>query len=92
MPDAHDTESDARDDATARAGAPGALAERRWSFVAGACLVAAVLGVVVWLWDQRNRIRAGIIEDGTSEEGRDELEEFDDEGGRDAGRRRGDEI
>ena len=107
-PDAHDTPGDARGDAAARAQAPGALSARRWSFVAGACLlaafallltvgieaafVAAVLGVVAWFWDQRNRIRANIIEDERPEEGRDELEEFDDdEGGRDADGRRGGE-
>ncbi|MDT7603728.1 MAG: hypothetical protein QOF61_1725 [Acidobacteriota bacterium] len=55
------------------------LARRRWSIVAGACLVAAValwlafgvnaafvaatLGVLAWFWDQRNRYRATIIED-----------------------------
>jgi hypothetical protein len=54
------------------------LARRRWSFVAGACLVAsallwlvrgadaafvaATLGVVAWFWDQRNRLRSQIIE------------------------------
>jgi hypothetical protein len=54
------------------------LARRRWSFVAGACLVAAIvlwlvrgadaafvaatLGVVAWFWDQRNRLRSQIIE------------------------------
>jgi hypothetical protein len=54
------------------------LARRRWSFVAAAFLVAAValwltrgadaafvaatLGVVAWFWDQRNRLRATIIE------------------------------
>jgi uncharacterized protein (DUF2062 family) len=78
-------------------------AHRRWMAVAAACavaavvllitvgvnaaFVAAVLGVVAWFWDQRNRIRAGVIEDGNREEGRDELEEFEEEGGRDAGRR-----
>ena len=109
MPDTRDTGGGAGGEATARAQASGALSERRWSFVAGACLVAAVallfaagveaafvaavLGVVAWFWDQRNRIRANIIEDEHSEEGRDELEDFDDdEGGRGAGRRRGDEV
>ncbi|MCA1640541.1 MAG: hypothetical protein LC785_00870 [Acidobacteria bacterium] len=54
------------------------LARRRWSFVAGACFVAALalwlrvgadgafvaatLGVVAWFRDQRNRQRALIIE------------------------------
>lgn len=54
------------------------LARRRWSFVAGACVVvalalwltvgadgafvAATLGVVAWFWDQRNRLRALVIE------------------------------
>lgn len=110
MPDAHDTEDGARGGATDRTRVPGALPERRWSFVAGACLVAAlallvfvgveaafvaaVLGVVAWFWDQRNRIRARVIEDEHGGEGRDELEDFEDEeeGGRDAGGRRGDEI
>ncbi|HLL73655.1 MAG TPA: hypothetical protein VK421_00040 [Pyrinomonadaceae bacterium] len=78
-------------------------AHRRWMAVAAACavasavllftvgvnaaFVAAVLGVVAWFWDQRNRIRANLIEDEHSEEGRDELEEFGDEEGRDAGSR-----
>jgi hypothetical protein len=51
---------------------------RRWSFVAGACLVAALalwltfgvrpafvaatLGVVAWFWDERNRLRPLAIE------------------------------
>jgi hypothetical protein len=69
------------------------LARRRWSFVAGALLVvalalwltvgaegafvAATLGVVAWFWDQRNRLRALVIED----EPRDaRLEEEDDDG------------
>ena len=76
-------------------------AQRRWMAVAAACavaaavllftvgvnvaFVAAVLGVVAWFWDQRNRIRAGLIEHEHSEEGRDELEEFEDEDGQDAG-------
>jgi hypothetical protein len=102
LPDAQDTEGGARDDRPARAQASGALSERRWSFAAGACLVAAaalfvavgaeaafvaaVLGAVAWFWDQRNRIRASVIEDEHSGEGRDEFEEFDDsEGGRGAG-------
>jgi hypothetical protein len=54
------------------------LARRRWSFVAGACLilalalwltvgadgafVAATLGVVAWFWDQRSRLRALAVE------------------------------
>jgi hypothetical protein len=58
--------------------AASVLARRRWSFVAGACLVlalalwftrgaegafvAATLGVVAWFWDQRNRLRALVIE------------------------------
>ena len=109
MPDARDTGGGERDDAAAHARAPGALSGRRWSFVAGACLVAAVallfavgveaafvaavLGVLAWFWDQRNRIRANIIEDEHGEEGRDELEEFDDdEGERRDGRQRGDEV
>ena len=109
MPDARDTGGDARDDnAAARARAPGALTARRWSFIAGACLVAAVallftvgieaafvaavLGVLAWFWDQRNRIRANIVEDEHGEEGRDELEEFNDEGERGDGRQRSDEV
>jgi hypothetical protein len=67
------------------------LARRRWSFVAGACLVlalalwltagadgafvAATLGVVAWFWDQRNRLRALVIEaepDDAQDEGEDE--------------------
>lgn len=84
-------------------------AHRRWMAVAAACavasvvllitvgvnaaFVAAVLGVVAWFWEQRNRIRAGLIEDETQDEGRDELEEFDEDGGgRDGGERRGDEV
>ena len=84
-------------------------ADRRWMAVAAACavvaavllitvgvnaaFVAAVLGAVAWLWDQRNRIRAGLVEDGKREEGRDGLHKFEDEdGGRDAGGRRGDEV
>lgn len=51
---------------------------RRWSFVAGACLVvsialwlifgvraafvAATLGAVAWFWDERNRLRPLVIE------------------------------
>lgn len=82
-------------------------AHRSWIMVAAACavaaasllftvgvnaaFVAAVLGVVAWFWDQRNRIRAVVIEDGSREEGRDELEEFEEEDGRDDGRQRGDE-
>jgi hypothetical protein len=68
------------------------LARRRWSFVAGACLVcalalwlavgadgafvAATLGVVAWFWDQRNRLRALVIE-----AGRDDAQDEDDEDG-----------
>ena len=79
-------------------------AHRRWMAVAAACAVAAavllftagvnaafvvaVLGALAWFWDQRNRIRAGLIEDEHSEEGRDELEEFEDEGGYDGGKQR----
>jgi hypothetical protein len=56
------------------------LVRRRWSFVAGACLVAAValwltfgvraafvaatLGAVAWFWDERNRLRPLVIEAG----------------------------
>ncbi len=58
----------------------GALAERRWSIVAGVCLVAAAalwrfvgvdaafvvatFGVLAWFWDQRNRIERRSIESG----------------------------
>jgi hypothetical protein len=79
------------------------LARRRWSFVAGACLVialalwftrgadgafvAATLGVVAWFWDQRNRLRALVIETGPDaaqdeddEDGDDEYFEETDEG------------
>jgi hypothetical protein len=54
------------------------LVRRRWSFVAGACLVASValwltfgvraafvaatLGAVAWFWDERNRLRPLVIE------------------------------
>jgi hypothetical protein len=64
---------------TLLAAAPSLIARRRWSIVAGACLVAAIalwlvvgveaafvaatLGVVAWFWDQRNRIKATLIED-----------------------------
>lgn len=57
-----------------------ALAERRWSIVAGLCLVAAAalwvlvgvdaafvvatLGVLAWFWDQRNRVVRRSIESG----------------------------
>jgi len=116
--DARDAEGDARDGAAARSRqtpsalsgqSPGVFSERRWSFVAGACLVAAiallvvagieaafvpaVLGVVAWFWDQRNRIRATIIEDERADERRDEPGEFDDDAdGRDGGGRRSDEA
>ena len=84
--------------ARASASAEADASHRRWMAVAAACavaaavllftvgvneaFVAAVLGVVAWFWDQRNRIRAGLIEDESSEEGRDELEEFGEGGGR----------
>lgn len=58
--------------------AASVLSRRRWSFVAGACLVAAIvllfargadaafvvatLGLVAWFWDQRNRLRPLVIE------------------------------
>jgi hypothetical protein len=61
------------------AAAPTLWVRRRWSVVAGACLVAAValwlvvgveaafvaatLGVVAWFWDQRNRFKATLIEE-----------------------------
>jgi hypothetical protein len=70
------------------------LTRRRWSFVAGACLiialalwltvgadgafVAATLGVVAWFWDQRNRLRALVIET-ESDESQDEGDEDGDE-------------
>jgi hypothetical protein len=110
LPDTRDTEPDARGDAAARTRSSSASSGRRWSFVAAVCavtavvlliavgvnaaFVAAVLGVVAWFWDQRNRIRASVIEDESREEGRDELEEFDDteefgeEDGRDERERR----
>lgn len=60
------------------AAAASLWSRRRWSFVACACLfaaivllfvrgadaafVAATLGGVAWFWDQRNRFRAQIIE------------------------------
>ncbi|HEX8160501.1 MAG TPA: hypothetical protein VF538_01270 [Pyrinomonadaceae bacterium] len=69
------------------------LARRRWSFVAGAFIiialalwlavgadgafVAATLGVVAWFWDQRNRLRALVIEDEPDDARRDD----DDDGG-----------
>lgn len=64
--------------------AASVFARRRWSFVAGACLVAAValwltlgldaafvaatLGLVAWFWDQRNRYRPLVIKDETEDE------------------------
>lgn len=57
-------------------------------FTAGvnAAFVVAVLGAVAWFWDQRNRIRANLIENENPKEGRDELEESVDEvGGSDEG-------
>ncbi|MFL6230047.1 MAG: hypothetical protein ACJ741_14845 [Pyrinomonadaceae bacterium] len=64
---------------TLLAAAPVVLARRRWSVVAGACLIAAValwivvgvnaafvaatLGVLAWFWDQRNRYKALLPED-----------------------------
>lgn len=77
------------------------LARRRWSFVAGACLVAAValwivsgvnaafvaatLGVVAWFWDERTRLRPIAIE--AERERRRALEESEDEGDEDFGER-----
>lgn len=78
------------------------LARRRWSFVAGACLiialalwltrgadgafVAATLGIVAWFWDQRNRLRAIVIEPAPDDEqdgGDDEdVEDHGDDGDR----------
>lgn len=70
----------------------GALAERRWSIVAGVCLVAAAalwlfvgvdaafvvatFGVLAWFWDQRNRIERRSIESGG---GRREADDEDEE-------------
>ncbi len=70
------------------------LARRRWSFVAGACLVAAValwaafgvkaafvaatLGVVAWFWDERTRLRPIAVE--AERQRRLALEEEEDEG------------
>ena len=67
--------------------------ERRWSIVAGACLVAAAallvvsrvdaafvvatLGVVAWFWNERNRLRPAGIED--DEESLEEDEEIEEE-------------
>jgi len=67
-------------DATGDSARAGSLAERRWSIVAGVCLVAAAalwvfvgvdaafvvatFGVVAWFWDQRNRIERRGIESG----------------------------
>lgn len=58
----------------------GALAEQRWSSIAGVCLivaaalwwfvgvdaafVVATFGVLAWFWDQRNRIERRSIESG----------------------------
>ena len=63
--------------------------EKRWSIVAGACLLAAAalllmsrvdaafvvatLGVVAWFWNERNRLRPAGIED--EEEFQEEQEE-----------------
>ena len=67
---------------------PGSLAERRWSIVAGVCLVAAAalwllvgvdaafvvatFGVLAWFWDQRNRIERRSIESGGRREADDD--------------------
>lgn len=69
--------------------------ERRWSIVAGACLVAAAallvmarvdaafvvatLGVVAWFWNERNRLRPAGIEDDEESEEEDEEIEEGDE-------------
>ncbi len=66
--------------------------QRRWSIVAGVCLliagaclfvarmeaafVAATLGVVAWFWNERNRLRPTSIE--ADDEFQDEDEEIDD--------------
>jgi hypothetical protein len=77
------------------------VARRRWSFVAGACLVAslalwlkvgvgaafvaATLGVLAWFWDQRNRFKASIIEDTGETEVDADIEEDRDDGEADGG-------
>jgi len=64
----------------------GALAEQRWSIIAGVCLivaaalwwfvgvdaafVVATFGVLAWFWDQRNRLSANFIEDDARADGR----------------------
>ena len=76
--------------------------DRRWLAVSAACavaavvllltawvdaaFVAAVLGAVAWFWDQRNRIRAGVIEDGNPG-GRGGAKDFADEDKHDPGAR-----
>jgi hypothetical protein len=75
--------------------AASVLARRRWSFVAGACLLAAIalwfvrgadaafvaatLGVVAWFWDQRNRLRPLVIEAEREKLRARDEEEFDDD-------------
>jgi hypothetical protein len=75
------------------------LARRRWSFVAGACLIAAVvlwivsgvnaafvaatLGVVAWFWDERTRLRPIAAE--AERERRRAMEEDEDGGDEDLG-------
>jgi hypothetical protein len=75
------------------AAVPSMLARRRWSVIAGACLVfavvlwlavgveaafvAATLGVVAWFWDQRNRFKATLIEDAGETD--DEIDAEDDQ-------------
>ena len=70
----------------------GRMFQRRWSIVAGACLlvaagllfmmrmdaafVVATLGVVAWFWNERNRLRPPGIE--SAERFRNEDEEFED--------------
>ena len=80
---------------TLLAAASSTLARRRWSFVAGACLVAtialwlavgvdaafvaATLGVVAWFWDQRNRFKASHIENVDETEDDADEDNWDDE-------------
>jgi hypothetical protein len=77
------------------AAVPSMLARRRWSVIAGACLVVAValwlavgveaafvaatLGVVAWFWDQRNRLKATLIEDVDETDDEIDAEEDDDD-------------
>lgn len=95
-PDSADARDDDRDGEPRGVTGPGAagdgpgalLAGRRWSIVAGVCLVAAAalwllvgvdaafvvatFGVLAWFWDQRNRIELKSIESGGRREAEDE--------------------